>query len=81
MTELPSLLSIGAMMNRRRGRTGRMSIVAAASCLLVRSVMTPHNSFAAPPEQKAAFSFRNADYFHRWWKVNQDEFTPAKRET
>jgi hypothetical protein len=33
---------------------------------------------AAPP--KPAFAFRDVDYFHRWSKNNQHEFTPEKQE-
>ena len=31
-------------------------------------------------DDRAAFEFQNADYFHRWSGDNQHEFTPAKQE-
>ena len=33
-----------------------------------------------PADDGAAFTFQNADYFHRWSGNNQHEFTPAKQE-
>jgi hypothetical protein len=35
---------------------------------------------AAAPSPKAAFVFRDVEYFHRWSKDEQHEFTPAKQE-
>ena len=35
-------------------------------------------AFAA--DQNTAFSFQQAEYFHRWSGENQHEFTPAKQE-
>lgn len=34
----------------------------------------------AAPSTKAAFVFRDIEYFHRWSKDEQHEFTPAKQE-
>lgn len=35
---------------------------------------------AAAPSEKPAFMFRDVEYFHRWSKNEQHEFTPAKQE-
>lgn len=37
-------------------------------------------ALAAAPAQKPAFTFRNTEFFHRWSKNNQHEFTPANQE-
>lgn len=37
-------------------------------------------SRAAAPSTTAAFVFRDVEYFHRWSKNDQHEFTPAKQE-
>ena len=37
-------------------------------------------AIAAPPSGKPAFNFNAVDYFHRWSKGNQHEFTPAHQE-
>ena len=38
------------------------------------------HAIAAPQQAKPAFSFRGAEYFHRWSQNTQHEFTPAKQE-
>jgi hypothetical protein len=37
-------------------------------------------SCATEPSTKPAFVFREVEYFHRWSKDEQHEFTPAKQE-
>lgn len=44
------------------------------------SASQAEESGAAGPASKQAFVFRNADYFHRWSKNEQHEFTPDKQE-
>jgi hypothetical protein len=51
-------------------------LFALAACALVRA---PH-LLAASASGKAAFSFLGVEYFHRWSKGDQHEFTPAGQE-
>lgn len=37
-------------------------------------------SHAADPSPKRAFAFRDVNYFHRWSREEQHEFTPAEQE-
>jgi hypothetical protein len=67
-----------------RGTTFRSQIGAACALLvLVGGVGSGHGQgagAAVPPSTTPAFSFRNVEYFHRWARNEQHEFTPAQQE-
>ena len=63
----------------RNEPAGKPKIARLAFALIVTIAM-PHATPAAPPPGKPAFTFRDAEYFHRWSQGTQHEFTPAKQE-
>jgi hypothetical protein len=44
------------------------------------SALYAEETRATPPPTKPAFVFRDVDYFHRWSKNDQHEFTPERQE-
>lgn len=56
------------------------SLNAFLSLVVVWSAVGMEESRAADPHLKRAFVFKNVDYFHRWSKDDQHEFTPEKQE-
>jgi hypothetical protein len=44
------------------------------------ATMRAPQTLAVSPSVKPAFSFQGVEYFHRWSKDNQHEFTPAGQE-
>lgn len=55
---------------------GLILLLLVAVCAIVRAPQT----FAVSPSGKPAFTFQGANYFHRWSKADQHEFTPAGQE-
>jgi hypothetical protein len=47
---------------------------------IVLSTLLLATGAIAAPSAKPAFSFQGIDYFHRWSKADQHEFTPAGQE-
>jgi hypothetical protein len=56
------------------------SIATSISLLLVCSIAPVRDTVAVTPAGKPAFSFQGVEYFHRWSKADQHEFTPAGQE-
>ena len=54
----------------------RVFVSLAVACITVHA----EESRAADPQSRRAFVFRDVDYFHRWSKNDQHEFTPEKQE-
>jgi hypothetical protein len=54
----------------------RVFVSLAVACTTVHV----EESRAADPQSRRAFVFRDVDYFHRWSKNDQHEFTPEKQE-
>jgi len=59
-----------------RIRSFRILLLIAIPC----GIPGPEGTHAAPPPKEPAFLFRGVEYFHRWSKDDQHEFTPDKQE-
>ena len=59
-----------------RNRLGKTLLFLTVACSTVGSPGTD----AARPSGEAAFVFRDVEYFHRWSKNDQHEFTPEEQE-
>jgi hypothetical protein len=61
---------------RKRFAAGLVSSLVALGCVSLNAQETP----VAGATMKSAFAFAGADYFYRWSKSSQYEFTPAGQE-
>lgn len=57
-----------------------MKIVGTFAIAALCGALILDESHGASPSPKPAFIFRDAEYFHRWSKNDQHEFTPEKQE-
>lgn len=67
-------------MNSLSRRVNLPQGLSALAVVVVCGLTLRQPSVAAPAGGKPAFTFRGAEYFHRWSQNTQHEFTPAKQE-